>query len=55
MTLLIKLQILRFVYVEGTDFVVTGPGLQLETVPVESGHNLRTAVCGLRPAVAEAC
>jgi hypothetical protein len=46
MTLLIKLQILRFVYVEGTNFVVIGPVLQLEAVPVESGHNFRTAACG---------
>ena len=48
MIVLIKLQILRFVYVEGTNFVVTGPWLQIEAVPVESGHKLRTAACGLR-------
>jgi len=46
MTLMIKLQILRFVFVEGTNFVVTGPVLQLESVPVEYGHNFRTAACG---------
>jgi hypothetical protein len=46
MTLLVKLQILLFVFVEDTNFVVTGPVLQLEAIPIESGHSFRTAACG---------